>query len=587
MINYDEIDAETLKEIEQAAIQRYIQSQENRRKMEIKIKGDMGVQLSDMLRSKFMSAFDRVSSLEPPKITMVNPLPSLEMLNGVLDNVKTAVYSSLSVNEYLPGNIINELMSKDMTLLYHGISEKITYGILTGTSKKILGSLLYYVEREYIFNYIRDRIVKPTIIEDIKVLKARLSNESTIAKEYRLNSKKADLLQAFVRELMIGMDFAKAAELLAELNQYKLDLETAAEFLDLMTIFVPRFIYDLFSSDQNVVNNATNEMGDFIRKYVVTFTRDALIDLFRSHTILNDKFMERVDDTILERERLHNLFKLDLVNGMDVNELKVANKLIHMDEILPEDTEIISKNPSLKNIQNAIDRYKEFDTVCHLDGNKLTISSSLHETKTIVYTRDDIMDKLNDPFNIFGKDREYVKTQWKFRRNQSCLTQTVLTAPEKRGAIFNLKTNKLNTVEGRIAHRNTRLNQLMNRLAERDPKLVDYVKTILEKGPSKLEYMNAHQMDNYESYGDERTDLMILAETEAMYRQVINYQEPTKPETPVKKEKSIQEVYDEIRRASRKGLGFPENPEIPGTPRKFSPIHDQAKRYFLQNRRLY
>lgn len=545
----DQIIAEYEKEL--------IRKEENR----VKFKGDLEKHLDSQLKANFRNAHERINQLGFPRISLDRPMPSLDMINSVLENVKVAVYSSFCKNEYIPGNIYNDLQSKDVTILYDSIAEKVTYGIVFGASHVTLGYLLYYINRDFIFSYIKDRIVRPMLPTEINKLKERIDSENSLSKDERLNTRRYDTLSSFVNELMVGMDYERASDLLAELTELRLDYETCKSFLDGMDLFVPNFVYDIFSTDQIKADKAADEMTEFLKKYVVTFTKAGIIDLFKAHTILTKDFMYKVEQTILEREKMHNLFTLDLTDGMNLVHLKIANKLCKLTELTEEETVEVEKTQNLKNIRNAIDMYKEFDTKVKLDGGSIIITSSLHEPKTIYYTKNDMMDKLNDPFNLFGKNREFVRTTWKYRPLQSCLTQTVLTSSERKRIYYNDKElSKLGTVEGRVNDRNNKIRQLIARLEYHDPTLVQTAKELLENGPKKLEFMNPYQSDAYENLGDERTMLMVLCETEGLYRRVLNYKEPViqaevKQEEPPRR--TIDEVYEQIRRASRERLGFP------------------------------
>lgn len=543
----------------QEAVERYKKEEQKKIEFMKMMQGDVENQLDTMLKSSFRNAYDKLQRVGPPRITLDRPMMQLDYINSVLENLKVAVYNSFCRNEYIPGNIINDVLNRDVTLLYGSISEKIAYGIVIAASNNILGHMLYYLDKSFIFSYIKDRIVRPTIAEDVQKLRTRLQSENSLSKEQSLNSRRSDLLVSFVNELMIGMDYPKAAEILEDINKYGLDFETAREFLDLFQVFVPNFVYDLFSPDTKTQSLAADAMADFLNKYIVTFTHEGVTDLFRGYTRLGNDFMSKVEDTLLQREKLHNLFGLDLVDGLTLTELKLANKLCKLAELTEDEENIVKSTPKLTNIRNAIDMYKEFDTKVKLDGSTIIITSSMHEPRTIYYTKDDMMNKLSDPFNIFGKDREYVRTTLKFKPLESCLTQTALTGPERRRIFYTEKPNsKLMTVEGRIEDRNHKINYLMNKLEQRDPNLVREARELLEKGPSKLVFINPYQNEAYENLGDERSILLLLCETEGLYRKIVNYKEPINIEEKIKPRKTLQEAYDDIRERSRViQLGYP------------------------------
>lgn len=577
-----------LDDLKQQIIADYEKELERKESNRLKFKGDLERHLDSQLKANFRNAHERINQLGVPRISVDRPMPSLDMINSVLENVKTAVYSSFCKNEYIPGNIYNDLLSKDVTMLYDSIAEKITYGIIFGTSQVMLGYLLYYVNRDFLFSYIKDRIVRPTLPKEVERLKARIDAENSLSKDERLNLKRYDVLVSFVNELMVGMDYERASDLLADLTDLKLDYETCKSFLDDMDLFVPDFVYDIFSPDNAKADRAADEMTDFLKKYIVTFTKSGLIELFKAHTTLNRTFMEKVEQTILEREKMHNLFTLDLVDGMNLLHLKLANKLCKLSELSEEEIAEVERTPNLRNIRTAIDMYKEFDTQVKLEGTSIIITSSLHDPKTIYYTKNDMMDKLKDPFNIFGKNREYVKTTWKYRPLQSCLTQTVITSSERKRIYYNdRELAKLATVEGRVNDRNNKIRQLIAKLEYHDPKLISEARELLENGPKKLEFINPYQTDCYENLGDERTTLMVLCETEGLYRKIVNYKEPviqTKPEVVEEQppQKTIEEVYEHIRRASRERLGFPPvtygYKPVDKNGRMPSPVYEQFKR---------
>ncbi len=180
--------------------------------------------------------------------------------------------------------------------------------------------------------------------------------------------------------------------------------------------------------------------------------------------------------------------------------------------------------------------YKDFDYII-----PKSIKEKAHAENIYKSMMNDIQMYLNDPFNIFGTSKEYVRTLYNNSDIKCALFQTGMNRREEKNRIYSKGSySRLNTLEDRIKDRNERIQKLLNSLANTQPTQVAIANELLNGNITKLRYMNPRQSDSYKIDNPVKL-LLVLAETEGIYRKISQVNK-IKEQERLDKEKKLEQM---------------------------------------------
>lgn len=461
--------------------------------------------------------------------------------HSVLDDTLTRLANSMALtllkSETGLDSIASYVNNENYKMYYDYISEKISYGVLSTCSPYILGMLSYYVNELYIFHYIRDNIVRPNIIKLVE--HTRMIKSEDLSKTYTIeqSNKLQDAVNLFILSILVTMDTVDASKALNTLSECKINREEVMRIINSSQFAVPTFIKDIIISDNvTQTEQAKKDMLEFINEYSRTFSYDNTTKLLRKYSEMSMNLPDKLITTYKERNKLNSTDIKTLIDGFTLEENEIISRLLVFNYISPEQHKIIKENKYLSNIKSIIDTNRTADMHISIDSNIITIKSSTHEPKSFYYKQDDIQMYLQDPFNIFNASKEYVRDLFDANDIRCSLFQTGMNKKEEKQRLYSKSYTQLGTPEQRVADRNRRIQVLLNSLASSNPEQVTIANELISGNITRIKYMNPRQSDSYKVDNPVKL-LLILAETEGIYRKIKSVNEVKQKETQEKEQK--------------------------------------------------
>jgi len=484
--------------------------------------------LLKMLEGTYSSAATIINGLVPHKIRMDEPLLPIDAIDNVLIHHFKAVTAILIYDNSFTEfnlNIAIDLQSDYYKDSFITVTPKIAYGILMMTGSYILQHLAVHINKEFIYTYIRENIVRPRLLEELEHHRAMYLSVNRSKQEEELMKDIDQDMKSLVYHFMITHDNAQIQSLISKYSQLTaIHKDGMIHALDSINdLFIPSFIYQILfrTASPDEFNKA---MHDFSIEYQTTLTYDALLQLFKRYTDKHIDLVNKTRRTFETRLDFHSLNNLQLVDGLTMTEVRIVNKLLDSISLSDHETLIYEKSPMLKSISVVVNKYKTIGTKATIDNNNITIYNLSNKSAVGVYPyrKPTIVNDINDIFTIFGTSKDNVKNQWRGNRSKSCLVQSGFTKSEVNEAFINnrdlKKSFKDQDYNVSVEHRNRQIDTLLS--TNQDQSLAKEISELLLGNGDSIKYVNPFQSLPYVSE-DPIHLLRILAETEGIYRKVI------------------------------------------------------------------
>lgn len=477
-------------------------------------------QLENTLKNNYDRALSKLSRVYAPRIVM----PGMLM---TLDDIKKNLLALLdpTITTLCTGDILNMDFSKDIKSEYYDSLiapqiSSITYAMLCITSDYVLGMLLYYIQKEFIFNFIMNDVVRPNIYESIERVRVTLNKKDAMDMEIKRSEELTEIIEDTISDLMVKLDIDSFQNNLTKLATFEFrDKQNfIISTLDNSKYFVPNFMYTIMStgtcSDLDI-----ERCTQFIQRYMISHSIDAIRDLFKNYANQNSNLELLINHTLTERNTYQGIHNLQILDGLTFIEVKIANRIINF-TTTEEDKPFIDKSEVLKNIKSIVDKFHKYNTSIKLEGNNIILTDSVGESKTYNIRKEGLSKNLLDPFFIF-KQADFIKHLFMSNKVKSSLYQTGVTKEEDENSLLTMSRSAINskTPEEKVQHRNTQIQKLVQRF-KNDKYVMDEYKRLTSTKISDIKYMNPTQSKTY-VMNDAGRLLLTLTETEYLYRQIL------------------------------------------------------------------
>ena len=482
------------------------------------------VKFLDTLRQSYSDVEKVIMSTVPPKNnqTVQNTMLSIADIDNILINNMKAV---LSVAVYdLRMNVINITAAVTSEYYHEFIPEmipKITYGVASITSKYILSQMQLYMSKCFIFAYIKERIVRPHIKAEIDIILQEIHKDTALKSDMRQYKILQEDINNMIYELMIAYDRDKFVSIMRKYVNNKDISPTIVDILNDSKIFVPNFIFDVFSKPMNT-DELQTKLNAFFSEYYISNTDEAITDLFKRYSNKTIGFVNVTKYTITERSDYHGLNNLSMIDGVSFMMVKIINKMLTLTELTEEELTLIKEDETAKSIKSIIDKYKTYGVTFKIDNTVVTIRDIANKETQVAYRKNSKVEEIDNPFAVFGMDAKSMEDTFTKNPDKSPLTQTGITKVEERNMFLSRKSiaNTFATPALRITHRRRKIAELKARYAK-DAGLMTEV-DMLVNGTMKCKYMDTSKTSIY-TMTDERKLLLTLAEMEGLYKKIENY----------------------------------------------------------------
>lgn len=479
--------------------------------------------LLESLDRRYDQAIVYISKIRQPNLALT-PLLPLDVINAGLKQIAESMIYTMSMRTDVQMDSIKDYLNTDnLTMTYYElISDKVAYGVLTMAAQHLLGMLSYYVDKLYLFHYIRDHIIKPNLYNMINQYK-----KDTLQKDQQQdNSTRSttcyNLLNSFIYAVMISMDTKLASRLLNELTEYTTEIGNIfPNILMKSDYLIPKLFRDL------LLTNSTNQLSDFLTAYSTTFTREATLELMKQYCDQTPDFIMKFNKTYNDRIDMNPIIKIS-VDGLTLSENYIVQKLIQLKPTTEEEDTIIKKSYLLSNILSIINEYRSQPNVrITINNSEIKIVSDICSERVFAYRRKEIKEIFNNPLNLFKTNKSTIERLYE-ENNLNCpLFQSAIPEKvyKKLGIDQHLtKQYSLDTVEKRVKHRQDLIKQLQNELLSVNPELIQKSNNLISGNIDKIQYINTSQRSNYIYRSTEKSAILLtLSETEGIYQLMQKY----------------------------------------------------------------
>lgn len=474
----------------------------------------------DTLRREYPRIQKRLAFLFPQKPMLPNMFLTLKEIE---ENIKTLLDPALLTminNDLLGMDLTSEIKSDYYDTMIGAHIDSITYTLFCSISDFLICSLLNYVSKEFVFEYIKNSIVKPNItqsminVRNIILMKDKISQELEDSKTFH------DMIETCVHDLMIKLDADKFLDNLHKILRYEVkDRELLiSNVISNIKLFVPDFLKEIMINGSiDDFNHA--KISKFLSEYTKAFSHSAVINIFRGYAVNTDSLKELTDITINERDVFHGINSLSALDGLTISENKLLSKIVRLQTLTEPESVLVDNNKVLRNAKSVIDKFRKYDDVVRVENGDIVIVKPDGNKKTFNIIKYDVMKDLSDPFSVFKKSK-WVKKKFMTDRANSCLYQTGMTKDEERDLLLSGKGYSFQqSPEDKVFDRQRKIQKLLTKLSN-DKEVMQEYERISSGRLDDLRYINETQSKPY-VIEDEVRLLFTLAETEAIYKQIM------------------------------------------------------------------
>lgn len=490
-------------------------------------------EIKKSLRKSYVDVSEVISTLTPPPshtplMTHKDILDNLsEILPSVVESMLRDNMGVLKMSRIIETEYYEDLV--DISL--------ITYGLIFAASDFILGNLLFYIEKTYMYEYIKNKVVRPRVREIVEDFKKINDYKTYRVEETEAKEKLFDEIESLVEAFMITKNISILDSALKKIAAIELDnkKEQIDVIFDSIKYAYPDLLKELVSlidSDENMssagvrprVQNIMKDLQEFYHKYYQTHTVVGYTNLMNSyiknHSV--DTTKSKIDSTQKLRDSYHVASELPKIDGMTYTELQVAKRILDKN-FQESDKEIINSSIPLRNLKVIIDRYKMYNDIASISEDKVVIYNTDSKTsKSYDFLSKEVSEELDDEFSLFGQSRKVVRQ--KFKNKSSCLHQTGVLDSDK---VFLNTNNKHNVYslnpEQAIEHRKRQIYKLLTQFNKNETIMNTY-RSITETTIQKPRFINISQDCPYVEKSP--VDLFYkLVETQTLYDQIMRAKE--------------------------------------------------------------
>lgn len=477
---------------------------------------------------------EKLSRIRAPKIMIPNMFQTKEDLTKDIVELLTAVVDTMCDGTLASYDLSDAIHSDYYDTLILSQVDRITTALVFAMSEHTLGLLCFYMDKMFIWNWLKSSIVRPNIIKILNDIRDRKESKDRMDSQLQVSQQLADLCKQAIEYLMLELNGDSFIQTLSKIVDIK--FPNKGEFIkgiiNDMQIVVPDFITEILSTGTaSDVNISKCEM--FLKEYTVSHQESTLTTLFARYCSRPREFMQNaIPNTIIARNASQGTNGITCIDGLTFSENKLCDKIVNqMDE--EKDEALINANEILKNIKAIIKAHKVYDSRVTLTNTDIIITTSRGTSRTYNFRKKNVSKDITDPFNIFDKPA-YMRIRWNNAPDKCALMQTGITQDMSSQLFASGQLRKFTnmSVPARIQDRRDRIKKLELKCLQDISVRMEYERLTTERIKA-IKYINPLQSRYYE-IADEKTLFLTLVETEQLYNQIVSdlqaLQPPTKTE---------------------------------------------------------
>ena len=426
----------------------------------------------------------------------------IENLMPVLDSTMTMVLSG----EFQYFKMYNDAISTEYyEEILLGDMDRLTYIFMLGCSPYALSRLLYYVDKRFLPQFIKNSIIRPNLQRIINQCRVHIFRKTNMEQEQSAIEKLGHLVFECCQDYMINHRFEDMETTMKEIAE--IDIPEKAfyvrSYAESLTFFVPEFFIDDLGSEDPIMTFYNDpRLNKFMHDLARTHTMDRLLDLCYDYCKPEDKKYQktRIENLYIERRQRQHVDYCPEIDGLSYKELQILDRL-RKGNATEEDQEFIKSDQKMLNIQSIVDREVGLSDIVDVDNDYVTIHKEDGTAKKINYASPTFKYQYNDAFiRLFGQDDGTQLKQAVYKEGETFnkLESTGITEKEYGDIIASGKRfdPKGMNADARIKHRKNMIEKLIKQSKNpREMRMFQKRRLGTIEQP-KLEYLTANDITN-------------------------------------------------------------------------------------------
>lgn len=350
----------------------------------------------DPINSKDKRVWDILNTVVLP--TSFKPELSLDEINKVLVSAHEMVVKTM-LNDQETTNLLGNTFADTIKNSYFESTIQNSYGIITlrtiegVSSRYILSNLLFYIEKNSVFDYVYSMITQENTIPIIKRYREQIEKLTFMEVE----NKAIEIVQEATKQLLYAMmvsyefdDIREACD--AILNAQLRDNEkitTVVNTLKFNEYLAPDFVYEIALNPQNL-SSYEDKIHKYLNEIKLIHLPQTYFKYYKNFCKRSDVFRikDQAERTKRERDAYHSIVGVRC-DGLTADEIEILNKIVMENIFIDKYKDIINKSIILKNIKNIIFDHKHINDIVTIDNDAVYFTSTDGKSKPRAFSYKD------------------------------------------------------------------------------------------------------------------------------------------------------------------------------------------------------
>ena len=447
----------------------------------------------DPINSRDKRVWDILNTLVLP--VSFKPEVPLDDINKVLKSAHEMAVKTM-LNDQETTNLLGNTFADSIKDSYFESTIQNKYGLITlktiegVSSRYILSNLLFYIEKNSVFDYVYTMITQEYTIPLIKKYREQTEKLTYMEVENKAIETIQEATKKLLYAMMVSYDFDSIREACQEITDTNLrDPEKSTTIINTLKfseLLSPDFVYDLALNPQNLSHNE-----DKIRKYIkdveLIHLPQSYFKFYKNVCKRSDAYRikDEAERTKRERDAYHSIVGVRC-DGLNSEEIEILNKIIMENIFIDKYKDIINNSIILRNIKDIIFDHKHINDIVTIDNDAVYFTSTDGKSKPRVFSyknripNDDVDEE--EEGKLKGVDDIDEEEQERLMNDDVTLSATGV-GPDTFNQLYISNGFSRDLPKGpleRIHHRRRTINRLVNKFRSNYKVMTEC--SILEKG---------------------------------------------------------------------------------------------------------
>lgn len=377
-------------------------------------KNDMNIFMNEILNGGWYGTQELIDQIVLPPDMMPGDVPSLETLLDGIDTVLETVMAMILDGEFPMFQVYHNSIKTDYyEEIFLRDLDRLTYMVMVVLNPRKLSPLTYYMNPQFIHNFLKHKVVKPGIWKYIEKSRGEINRKTNLDKEMEDTARLKTVITGFTTSLLITHKFEEVDKYMEEYRTIDVPNRDfiVDDIIERGDYFIPDFLKDALKykegEDPVLIIKNDPRFNNFYDRYLVTHTEEAFIQLCMEFTKPEryNRTRERIINLYRSRKEAMKFLAAPEIDGMSYQEIYTIERIIERKELEEGDDYYIDHNYKIQNIKYIVDNECTAKEKVTVDNDLITISGPGDYKETYNYNDKNMIQDYNNPYYImFGKE---------------------------------------------------------------------------------------------------------------------------------------------------------------------------------------